>query len=104
VLWKQREVTAYRLWVPALDTGRAPGSWPRTRVCAVLITALPGQIACDPHIREAVEPEIHRQAGMLLRRLHSASTATAVHEIRRVAARAEEHIARVGAPAQRARR
>lgn len=94
----EREVTAYRLWVPALDTGRAPrllAADPGLR--AVLITALPGQIACGPHIPEADEPEIHRQAGMLLRRLHSAGTATAIHEIRRVAARAEAHMARAGA-------
>ena len=94
----EREVTAYRLWVPALDAGRAPrllASDPGLR--AVLITALPGRIARGPHILEADEPEIHRQAGMLLRRLHSASTATAVPETGRVAARAEEHIARAGA-------
>ena len=30
----EREVTAYRLWVPALGTGRAPASWPRIRACA----------------------------------------------------------------------
>jgi Ser/Thr protein kinase RdoA (MazF antagonist) len=64
---------------------------------AVLITALPGRIARGPHIPEDDEPEIHRQAGMLLRRLHSASTATAVPGTGRVAARAEEHIARAGA-------
>ena len=94
----EREVTAYRLWAPALDTGRAPRLQavdPDLR--AVLITALPGRIARGPHIPEADEPEIHRQAGMLLRRLHSASTATAVPGTGRVAARAEEHIARVGA-------
>jgi len=75
----EREVTAYRLWAPALDTGRAPrlqAADPGLR--AVLITVLPGRIARGPHIPEAGEPEIHRQARMLLRRLHSASTATAV--------------------------
>ena len=94
----EREVTAYRLWVPALGTGRAPrllAADPALR--AVLITALPGQIARSPHIPEADEPEIHRQAGMLLRRLHRASAATAVPGTGRVAARAEEHIARAGA-------
>ncbi len=91
----EREMTAYHLWTPALGTGRAPrllAADPRLR--AILITALPGQIACGPHIPEADEPEIHRQAGMLLRRLHSASTAPGTG---RVAARAEEHIARAGA-------
>ena len=94
----EREVTAYRLWTPALGTGRASrllAADPDLR--AVLITALPGHIARGPHIPEADEPEIHRQAGTLLRRLHSASPATAVPGTGRVAARAEEHIARAGA-------
>jgi aminoglycoside phosphotransferase len=94
----EREVTAYRLWTPALGTGRAPrllAADPGLR--AVLITALPGQIARGPHIPEADEPEIHRQAGTLLRRLHSATTATAVPGTGRVATRAEEHLARAGA-------
>lgn len=94
----EREVTAYRLWAPALGIGRAPrllAADPRLR--AVLITALPGQIARDPRIPEADEPEIHRQAGMLLRRLHDASTATTAPGTGRVAARAEQHIARAGA-------
>jgi hypothetical protein len=74
----EREVSAYRLWTPALGADRAPrllAADPGQR--AVLITALPGQIARGPHILDADEPEIHRQAGILLRRLHSASTATA---------------------------
>lgn len=94
----EREVTAYRRWVPALGTGRAPrllAADPGLR--AVLITALPGQVARGPHIPQADEPEIHRQAGILLRRLHSASLATAIPGTGRVAARAEEHIARAGA-------
>ena len=94
----EREVTAYRLWTPALGTGRAPRLLavdPGLR--AVLITALPGQIARGPHIPEADETEIHRQAGMLLRRLHGASTASTVPGTGRVAGRAEEHIARAGA-------
>jgi len=94
----EREVTAYRLWTPALGTGRAPrllAADPDLR--AVLITALPGQIARRADIPEADEPEIHRQAGILLRRLHSASPATAVPGTGRVAARAEEHITRAGA-------
>jgi Ser/Thr protein kinase RdoA (MazF antagonist) len=94
----EREVTAYRLWVPALGTGRAPRLLAADPdLHAVLITALPGQIARSPHIPEADEPEIHRQAGILLRRLHSASPATAVPGTGRVAARAEEHIARADA-------
>lgn len=94
----EREVTAYRLWTPALDAGRAPRLLAADRgLRAVLITALPGQIARGPHILEADEAEIHRQAGVLLRRLHNASTAMETTGTGRVAARAEEHIARAGA-------
>jgi Ser/Thr protein kinase RdoA (MazF antagonist) len=93
----EREVTAYRLWTPALGTGRAPRLLATDRdLRAVVITALPGQIVRGSHILEADESEIHRQAGMLLRRLHGASTATVVPGTGRVAARAEEHIARAG--------
>jgi len=93
-----REVTACRLWTPALGTGRAPrllAADPGLR--AVLITPVPGKIARSPHIPEADETEIHHQAGMLLRRLHGASTASTVPGTARVAARAEKHIARAGA-------
>jgi aminoglycoside phosphotransferase len=94
----EREVTAYRLWTPALGAGRAPRLLAADRgLRAILITALPGQVACDPHIPEADEPEIHRQAGTLLRRLHGAITTKTVPGTGRVAARAEEHIARAGA-------
>jgi Ser/Thr protein kinase RdoA (MazF antagonist) len=93
----EREVTAYHLWTPALGAGRAPRLLAAdASLRAVLISALPGQIACCPHITEGDEPEIHRQAGMLLLRLHSASTGTAVPGTGRVAARAEEHITRAG--------
>jgi Ser/Thr protein kinase RdoA (MazF antagonist) len=93
----EREVAAYRLWTPALGPGRAPRFLAADlRLRAILITALPGQIARGPHIPEADEPEIHRQAGMLLRQFHSATTATAIPGIARVATRAEEHIARAG--------
>ena len=53
--------------------------------------------SCGPHIPDSDEPKIHRQAGMLLRRLHNASAATAVPGTGRVAVRAEEHIERAGA-------
>jgi len=88
-------VTAYRLWTPALGTGRAPrllAADPDLR--AVLITALPGQIARGAHIPEADEPEIHRQAGMLLRRLHSASPATAAPGTGRPAPRGPKNTSR----------
>jgi hypothetical protein len=71
-----------------------PGSLPPRLLAAdpglraVLITALPGRIARGPHVPEADEREIHCQAGMLLCRLHSATTGTAVPGTGRVAARA----------------
>ncbi len=94
----EREVTAYRLWAHALGARRAPRLRAAdTGLRAVLLTALPGQIAKGRHIPEADEPEIHRQAGMLLRRLHGSDTAAEAAGTGRVAARAEEHIARAGA-------
>jgi Ser/Thr protein kinase RdoA (MazF antagonist) len=94
----EREVTAYRLWAHALGNGRAPRLLAADAgLRAVLLTALPGQIAKGRHIPEADEQEIHRQAGMLLRRLHRSGTAAEIAGTGRVAARAEEHIARAGA-------
>lgn len=93
-----REVAAYREWTAALGAGRAPrllASDPDLR--AILITAVPGKIALAPHVRESDEREIYRQAGMLLRRLH---TAAAGDELAsgavRVAERAERHITQAG--------
>lgn len=73
------EATAYQRWVPALGD-RAPtlrAHDPARR--AVILTALPGSPApwptptSDP-AHAAAETALHRQAGVLLRRLHSAHT------------------------------
>lgn len=93
-----REVAAYQRWTPALGSGRAPrllASDPALR--AILITALPGRIAVAPHVLEADEPEIHRQAGMLLRRLHDTAAGETASGTGRVADRAERHITQAGA-------
>lgn len=92
-----REVAAYQRWTPALGAGRAPrllASDPDLR--AILITALPGRIAVPPNVRESDEPEIHRQAGVLLRRLHDAATGEPASGTSRVADRAERHIRQAG--------
>jgi hypothetical protein len=59
-----REVAAYRRWVPALG-GRAP----TLRACddglrVLVLTAVPGIVG------DEVGVDVHRQAGVLLRRLH----------------------------------
>lgn len=93
-----REVAAYRRWIPVLGAGRAPrllASDPDLR--AILITAVPGRVALAPYVCEADEPEIYRQAGMLLRRLHDAATGESASGIGRVADRADRHITQAGA-------
>lgn len=93
----EREVTAYRLWVPRLGPRRAPVLLAAdASLLAIVVTALPGRIARDLQVPAATECEIHRQAGTLLRRLHDAAPpGTASEGPERVAARAEDHIQRV---------
>jgi hypothetical protein len=58
---------------PALGPGRAPvllAADPALR--AILVTALPGRPVHELEVPADTEAEIHRQAGMLLRRLHDA--------------------------------
>ncbi len=94
----EREVTAYRLWTVALGLGRAPVLLAADAdLRSIVVTALPGQPAKGLRVPTDTASEIHRQAGMLLRRLHEAAppgSETAGCE--RVAARAEEHLRRAG--------
>jgi Ser/Thr protein kinase RdoA (MazF antagonist) len=91
----EREVTAYRLWVPHLGPGRAPVLLAAdASLRAIVITALPGQMARDLQGHHA-ETETHRQAGTLLRRMHEATPpGTADKGTDRIATRAEEHLVR----------
>ena len=95
-LFHEREVAAYRLWAPCLGVGRAAVLVAAdASLRSIMITALPGQIARDLKVSSTTEAQIHRQAGILLRRLHDMTPANASHAATdRVAARAGEHLSR----------
>ncbi|HEY5987714.1 MAG TPA: aminoglycoside phosphotransferase family protein [Streptosporangiaceae bacterium] len=92
----EREVTAYRNWTAGLGLGRAAVLLAAdAKLRSVVITALPGQPARDLHVPQDTEIEIHRQAGMLLRRLHDAAPACSSSlSADRAVARVEEHLKR----------
>jgi aminoglycoside phosphotransferase (APT) family kinase protein len=96
VLFHRREVNAYRNWTARLGAGRAPVLLRADAdMLAIVVSALPGYLACDPKVPAAAQPEIHRQAGELLRRFHEAAPPSAgTAGTDRVAARVEEHLAR----------
>jgi Ser/Thr protein kinase RdoA (MazF antagonist) len=97
-LFHAREVNAYRHWTAELGPGRTPvllAADPDLRT--MVVTALPGQQARDLPVPAATEAEIHRQAGMLLRRLHDAAPpASSLPTTSRVVTRVEYHLGRSG--------
>jgi Phosphotransferase enzyme family len=95
-LFHQREVTALRHWGQALGPGRAPAlAAADSDLLAVVMSALPGQPVCDRGLGEDDEQEVHRQAGILLWRLHEAARPVASDAaIRRITTRVEGHLQR----------
>jgi Phosphotransferase enzyme family len=91
-----REVSAYRQWTAALGIGRAPVlAAVDSGVRAIAVTGLPGQVVRDLRLGTGDEREVHRQAGVLLRRLHETAAAGAGHKsIDRIAGRVDEHLRR----------
>jgi aminoglycoside phosphotransferase (APT) family kinase protein len=89
-----REVSAYRHWTAALGIARAPAlAAVDSRMLAIVVTGLPGQVVRDLRLGAGDEREAHRQAGVLLRRLHEIAVARAGHEsIDRIAGRVDEHL------------
>lgn len=68
----QRELRAYRQWVPALGD-RAPRLLAATDdPPTLMITALPGRPLSDRDLGQDAERDAHRRAGALLRDLHAA--------------------------------
>jgi Ser/Thr protein kinase RdoA (MazF antagonist) len=94
----EREIAAYRHWTAALGPGRAPVLLAADAdLRTMLVTALPGQPARELAVPGGTEAEIHRQAGMLLRRLHDATPpASSLPATSRVVARVEDHLRRSG--------
>ncbi len=69
----QQEVHAYQHWTPALGD-RAPRLVAVSdEPSAIIITALPGVPLAEARLSLPHEAEAHRQAGVLLRRLHHAA-------------------------------
>lgn len=103
-LFHAREVSAYRHWTAKLGPGRTPvllaaDAGLRTMV----VTALPGRSARELPVPAATEAGIHRQAGMLLRRLHDAAPpASSLPSTCRMVARVEDHLRRSGRLLKRA--
>jgi len=93
-----REVGAYQRWTARLGPGRAPVLLAADAdLQAMVVTALPGQPARDRQVPAATEAEIHRQVGVLLRRLHGvAPPADSRQGASRVVARVEDHICQAG--------
>jgi Ser/Thr protein kinase RdoA (MazF antagonist) len=100
----EREVAAYRHWTAALGPGRTPVLLAAdTDLRTMLVTALPGKPARELAVPGGTEAEIHRQAGMLLRRLHDAvPPASSLPATSRVVARVEDHLRRSGRLLERA--
>ncbi len=100
----EREVAAYRHWTAALGPGRAPVLLAADAdLRTMLVTAVPGQPARELAVPGGTEAEIHRQAGMLLRRLHDAAPPdSSLPATRRVVARVEDHLRRSGRLLERA--
>jgi Ser/Thr protein kinase RdoA (MazF antagonist) len=103
-LFHAREVSAYQHWTARLGPGRAPVLLAADAdLQAMLVTALPGQPARELAVPGGTEAEIHRQAGMLLRRLHGAvPPASSLPTTSRVVARVEDHLRRSGRLLERA--
>jgi len=100
----EREISAYRHWTAALGPGRTPVLLAADAdLRTMLVTALPGQPARELAVPGGTEAEIHRQAGMLLRRLHDATPpASSLPATSRVVARVEDHLRRSGRLLERA--
>jgi aminoglycoside phosphotransferase (APT) family kinase protein len=103
-LFHAREVSAYQHWTAQLGPGRAPVLLAADAdLRTMVVTALAGQPARELAVPAAAEAEIHRQAGMLLRRLHDAAPpASSLPTTSRVVARVEDHLCRAGRLLERA--
>ena len=101
-----REVAALRGWAPALGPGRVPGlAAADPEILVMVVTAVPGKPVLALRLSAREEREVHRQAGLLLGRLHESHRVPgAVAEVSRVTSRVGRHLDQVGGlltPAQR---
>lgn len=101
-----REVAALRGWAQVLGHGRVPGlAAADPGQLIMVITAVPGQPVSGLRLSLRAEREVHRQAGLLLGRLHAtAREPEAGADIGRMTSRVEGHLRDAGGlltPAQR---
>jgi Ser/Thr protein kinase RdoA (MazF antagonist) len=102
-----REVAALRDWAQLLGPERAPElAAADPELLIMVITAVPGQPVLELQLSAREEREVHRQAGLLLGRLHESTLAPgAGADVSRLTSRLEEYLDQVGGlltPAQRA--
>jgi Ser/Thr protein kinase RdoA (MazF antagonist) len=97
-LFHQREIAALRCWAQAMGPGRVPVLVADDgELLAMVITALPGQPVSGLGLTGREEREVHRQAGVVLRRLHEAARpASSGAGIHRVTGRVEAHLRGAG--------
>lgn len=100
----RQEVHAYRHWTPALR-GRTPRLIASTEnPPAIVITALPGRTLTEADLHPQRENEAYRQAGQLLRQLHSAAPSRTQPDMTAWLAERGEHWLAVGRTLISARR
>ena len=102
-----REVAALRGWARALGPGRAPElAAADPELLVMIVTAVPGEPVPGLGLGPREEREAHRQAGVLLGRLHeSRQAAGSGADVGRLAGRVDGYLGEVGGlltPAQRA--
>lgn len=101
-----REVAALQGWAQVLGPGRVPGlAAADPGLLIMVITAVPGQPVSGLRLSARAEREVHRQAGLLLRRLHETARELKVGaDISRMTSRVDGHLHDAGellTPAQR---
>ena len=101
-----REVAALRGWARVLGPGRVPElAAADPGLLVMVVTAVPGEPVPGLGLGLREEREVHRQAGLLLGRLHeSRQAADAGVEVSRLAGRVDGHLDQAGGlltPAQR---
>ncbi|MCW2912266.1 MAG: hydrolase [Actinomycetia bacterium] len=90
----EREVTALRQLMPCLERDRAPELVAADRgLLAVVVTALPGEVALGAALPVAEERELYLQAGLLASRIHSLGIeVSGAQGFEGVVGRCEEHL------------
>lgn len=100
-----REVAALRGWAPALGPGRVPElAAADPKILVMVVTAVPGLPVLGLQLSVGEEREVHRQAGLLLGRLHDSCRVPGADDVSRVTGRVAGHLDQAGGlltPAQR---